>query len=83
MDRIKIKVNSLKIKRYLRENLGTPFIIGFQVLLLVCAFLLVKGNSVMADEVVVYAYYLLVAGVLLQLICFYKDGEKEEQEEKK
>jgi len=83
MDRIEIKVNSLKIKRYLRENLGTPFIIGFQVLLLVCAFLLVQGNSIMADEVVVYAYYLLVAGVLLQLICFYMDGEKEEQEEKK
>lgn len=57
-----------RIKRYLKISPGAPFIIGFQLLLLICAGLLIQGNSVMASEVAVYAYYLLVAGVVLQLI---------------
>jgi len=57
-----------RIKRYIKGNLGAPFIIGFQLLLLVCAGLLIQGNSVMAGEVAIYAYCILVAGVVLQLI---------------
>ena len=68
------------VKRYLRENLGAPFVIGFQVLLLVAAGLLVAGTSALANEVAVYAYYLLVIGVVLQLASFVRSrGEDSEQ----
>jgi len=63
-------------KRYFRENLGAPFVIAFQVMLLLCAFLLIRGYSALANEVAVYAYYSLVVGVVLQLICFMKYREK-------
>lgn len=64
-----------RIKRYLKDNPGAPFIIGFQLLLLVCAGLLIQGNSVMANEVAVYAYFLLVIGVVLQLIAYVRHGK--------
>ncbi len=60
------------MKRYLRENWGAPFIVGFMVLLLVCAGLLVGGNSNGAESLAVYAYYLLVIGVMLQLTSFLR-----------
>ena len=72
----------MKIKIYLLKNLGAPFIIGFQVLILICAFFLTQRNWVMADKIGIYAYYMLVIGVILQLISFYKDGKRAEQEEK-
>jgi len=67
----------LKAKRYFMENFGVPFVIGFQVLLLTAAGLLVVGNSALASDVAVYAYYLLVAGAILQLISFLRSHQKE------
>ena len=74
--KITIKIKSKKIEITFGENLGAPFIIGFQVLLVACACLLVQGNSVLANDVAVSAYYLLVVGVVLQLVCFIKHGKK-------
>ena len=68
-----------RVRRYLRENPGASFIIGFQILLLVCAGLLIVGNSVWADELAVVAYFSLVIGVVLQLISFLKHGKQEEE----
>lgn len=68
------------LKRYFRENLGTPFATGFQVLLLVCAGLLIQGDPGLANEVAVYAYYLLVVGVVLQLISFVARPKEEDDE---
>jgi len=74
--KIRIRVPSYRLKRYFGENLGAPFIIVFQILLVACAGLLVQGNSAMANEVAVYAYYSLVVGVVLQLVCFIKHGKR-------
>lgn len=68
-----------RIKRYFKDNPGTPFIMGFQLLLLVCAGLLIQGNSVMANEVAVYAYFLLVIGVILQLVAYVRHGNMMEE----
>ena len=68
-----------RVKRYFRKNLGSPFIIGFQLLLLACAGLLIQGNTVMANEVAVYAYFLLVIGVVLQLIAYVRHGNMTEE----
>jgi hypothetical protein len=60
----------LKIKRYVRDDWGVPFIAGFIVLLLVAAILLSAGWATMAELVADVAYFALVAGVILQIICF-------------
>ena len=61
-----------KAKGYVRENWGSPFIVGFIFLLLAAAVLLSVGLSVWAESIAVYAYYSLVAGVVLQLVCYLK-----------
>ncbi|MES4787417.1 MAG: hypothetical protein C4294_18225 [Nitrospiraceae bacterium] len=66
---------------YFRENWGAPFIIGFILLLMVAAACLACGLDSLANDVAVYAYYLLVAGVVLQLISFLRGrGEDSERE---
>jgi len=66
--------------RYFKENWGVPFIVGFMFLLMVAAASLSMGLAALADEVAVYAYYALVVGVILQLVCYLKynkgNGEK-------
>jgi len=66
-----------RIKRYFRENPGASFIVGFQILLLVYAGLLILGNSLRAEGIAVVAYFLLVIGVALQLISFIRHGREE------
>lgn len=72
-----------RVKEYFRGNLGVPFIIVFQMLLLVCADLLIQGKSVLADEVAVFAYYLLLIGVVLQLVSFLRHGKQDLEENEK
>ena len=67
-----------RVRGYVRENWGAPFILGFMLLLVVAAACLAVGLEWLANEVAVYAYYALVAGVVLQLACFLKFGEKEQ-----
>lgn len=68
------------VKWYVRENWGTPFIVGFMLLLIVVAVPLSIGVAEVANEVAVYAHYALVIGFVLQLVHFMKvsqkDGEK-------
>jgi heme/copper-type cytochrome/quinol oxidase subunit 4 len=71
-----VKAFPLRAKAYVRENWGAPFILGFMLLLVVAAVSLTTGLEAFADEVAVYAYCALVAGVVLQLVCFLKFGEK-------
>jgi len=69
-----------RVKRYIRENWGAPFIVGFMLLLMVAAASLSMGLAALANEVAIYAYYALVVGVFLQLAYFLKyakrNGEK-------
>lgn len=72
---------SARVKDYVRENCGAPFILGFMLLLVVATVSLVMDLCVLANEVAVYAYYSLIIGVVLQLVCFLKynkrNGEKD------
>ena len=65
-----------KFRDYFRENWGAPFIIGFMLLLMIAAAALVVSLEFLANEVAIYAFYALVVGVVLQLICFLKFGER-------
>jgi hypothetical protein len=62
-----ISTKRARIRRYLRDNPGSSFVIGFQILMLACAGLLLLGNSVWAEGVAVAAYFSLVIGVVSQL----------------
>jgi heme/copper-type cytochrome/quinol oxidase subunit 4 len=65
-----------RVKGYVRENWGAPFIVGFVLLLLIAAVSLSMGLVALADGVAIAAYYALVAGVVLQLVCFLKYNKK-------
>ena len=71
----------LKVKGYVKENWGSPFIVGFMLFLVVAAVSLSAGLSSLADTVAVYAYYALVAGVFLQLASFLKYRGKSDGDE--
>ena len=64
------------IREYVRENWGAPFITGFMVLLLIAAASIVTGLEPLANELANYAYYALVVGVALQLVCFLKYNKR-------
>ena len=63
-----------RLRSYLKENWGAPFIAGFMLLLIAAA---VSVSSSLAD----YSYYALIAGVALQVICFLKYRSKNEAQE--
>jgi protein-S-isoprenylcysteine O-methyltransferase Ste14 len=72
MTRNRTKVLLVRVKGYAKENLGAPFIVVFMLLLIVAAVSLSAGWSSLADTIAIYAFYALVVGVALQLICFMK-----------
>jgi len=66
-EKIKIRIPIGRIMNYLKENWGAPFIICFMILLMAAALFLADGVELVANEIAVYAYYFLVAGVVLQI----------------
>lgn len=70
----------IKVKRFFRENPGAVLVLGFQVVLVICAVLLVLGASFLAESIAVVAYFLLVLGVVLQLVCFVRGSDGGEVE---
>lgn len=69
IDFIKMQI---KVKGYVRENWGSPFVVSFIFLLFSAAVLLSLNISYLAEQIAVYAYYSLVIGVALQLVCYLK-----------
>lgn len=68
-----LKVSFVKIERYFIKKPGAFFIIVFDMLLIACAFLLIQGNP-LVNDVAVFAYCLLIVGVVLQALAFLKDN---------
>jgi len=64
------------ILEYFKDNWGAIFILGFQVLLITATALLVLGDSILANEVSIYAYFLLVIGVFLQSLSHLRGREE-------
>ncbi|RLE90930.1 MAG: hypothetical protein DRN04_13970 [Thermoprotei archaeon] len=61
---------------YLKKNWGSPFIMIFIALLAVAAGYLIMGAKNTAELLAECAYYSLVIGVVLQLVCYIKYGEE-------
>lgn len=62
---------------FFRENWGAPFVLGFMGLLMIAVVLLILGFAWSAEIVGDFAYFSLVAGVVLQLVCFWRHGDKD------
>ena len=72
--RSSVKVFLVRARLYFGENWGAPFILGFMGLLMAAVVLLITGFSWYAEAVGDFAYFSLVAGVVLQLVCFWRRG---------
>jgi len=74
---------TITIKRkhidYLKRNLGAPFIIAFQILLVSAAIYLAVGAENIANQLAIYAYYSLVIGVFLQLASFIREERRRQK----
>jgi hypothetical protein len=81
--KIKMRIPKGRFMNYLKENCGGPFILCFILFLIVAALFLAKGVEPVANEIATYAFYFLVAGVVLQLICHLKYGSKDEKKFKR
>ena len=64
----------------MRENWGAPFVLAFIALLISSAVYLSIGNSSIANNIAVYAFYALVLGVVLQIASYVKYGESRREE---
>ncbi len=73
MNQIGFNTIMLKVKGFVKENWGSPFILGFMLLLITAAVSL-------SDTIAVCAYYALIAGVFFQLACFLKYRLKSDDE---
>ena len=70
----------IKVKGYIKENWGSPFLAIFMFLLLGAAISLSVGFFSLANIVATSAFCALVVGVILQLICYLKYPRKDELE---
>ena len=64
-----------RARLYVRENWGAPFVVGFTGLLLAAVVLLIVGLPWPAELVGDFAYFSLVFGVVLQLVCFWRGSK--------
>jgi hypothetical protein len=60
------------LKGYSKENWGAPFLALFILLLIVMAIVFSLGLVYLADYIAVFGFYVLIIGVVLQIICFIK-----------
>ena len=62
-----------KLKKFSIENWGFPFISAFLIFLVVAAVLLATGLAGAADKAAIIAYFSLLVGAILQIICFSRN----------
>jgi len=81
MTKSSVKGFLVRARLYFGENLGAPFLLGFIGLLMTAVVLLITGFPLSAEAVGDLAYFSLVAGVVLQLVCFWRRGNGGEGED--
>jgi hypothetical protein len=71
-----VKAFLARTRRYFRENRGAPFILSFMLLLLLAAGLMAMGLPWSAEVIGSFAYFSLVVGVVLQLLCLWRTSNE-------
>ena len=72
----KLSINISKIARFLRKNLGALIIIPIPFYQLAYSTLVRGGYLGPTSEVLVYTYYALVIGIILQIVSFLQNNEQ-------
>ncbi|MBA7708376.1 hypothetical protein ES703_117274 [subsurface metagenome] len=62
--------------RYHKTMLASAFILDFMLLLVLCAFLFMIKAEWMAKQLANLAYFLLLIGVIMKAIQFFKESKK-------
>jgi hypothetical protein len=70
-----------RVRGFVRESWGAPFIVGFMLLLVVAAASLPMGLVDLANGAATAGYCALVVGVILQLVCFLKYNKRNGEED--
>ena len=65
-----------RTRRYLRRNLGVPFITTFVLLTIASIILQGYGNSIAASRVAFFAFASFLIGMVLQMVCYIKYGRR-------
>ena len=65
---MKFTINITLLKKYLRNNLGVPFLILFQLSLLSSAILWIRGNIDYVNDLSLFSYLSLAIGVIIQVL---------------
>ena len=66
-----------RFRLYLKSNYGAPFVAAFIVLLVAAAVFESLGTDGIANALAEYAYFVIVIGVVLQVISFRNNRESE------
>ena len=74
-----ISVIFAKVKTYIKQNWGAPFVIVFMFLLIIAALFLAMGYTLPAEVIGSLAYFSLFVGVILQFACFLKYDRGQEK----
>lgn len=67
---------SVQLKRYFQANWGAPLILVFMLLLMFVTVALSLSLSSLVEKLAVSAFCMLVTGVVLQLVSFVKNSDK-------
>lgn len=62
--------------RYHKTNLSSAFILDFMILLVLCAICLMIKAARIAEQIANLAYFLLVIGVAMEAVAFFREGRK-------
>jgi len=68
-----------KTRKYLRENPEAYLIVAAELLLINAAITLAYGNEPLANQLATCAYYMLVLGIILQIIFLIESGKENSQ----
>lgn len=67
-----------ELMNFFRKDLARVFILGFMILLISCAFLLIFKAEKTAEQVANVAYFLLVIGVGMKFVSMIRRKNKNE-----
>jgi len=75
-----LKIQAVTVRKFFikqhKTNLSSAFILDFMLLLVLCAFLLTIKAEWIAKQIANLAYFLLLFGVIMKAIQFFKESKK-------
>jgi len=70
---ISLPMPLVRLVKYLVDNPGCIFILVFQALLLSAAAALISGLEAFANEIIIYAFFSLFVGIIIQMIIVVRE----------